>query len=391
MNGFKTIFLKEVLDNARDRRTLITLAASIIIGPLLMFGLFWFIEQKVKDETDSVSAKPTELAVVGAELAPNLMSWLRQNNIEIKAAPEDPEQAIRNGDERIVLVIEDDFVEAFRSGDPAPLKLIRDSSEAQLKAIGFEKVRGALRGYGQRIGALRLQARGINPQVGQPIAVNVSDVATPEARGAEMLLMVPYMVVIFIMVGGMYLAIDTTAGEREQGSLEPLLAQPVSRRSVVLAKLAATCLYSAITLLLVLIGLAVAFRYLPIESLNVSVGVAKVLKIFFACLPFVVLGGGLMVLVASFTKSYKEAQSYLGMVMIAPSLPLIIVGFLAPTPEVSNMWVPSLSQGLIIMETMKGEVVPWSLIGLSMIVSLALGLALAWVAVKLYERERILG
>ena len=106
MGGFKTIFGKEVLDNARDRRTLITMAVSIIVGPLLMFGLFWFIEQKVKDETDTVSAKPIELAVVGAELAPNLMEFLRRNNIEIKPAPEYPEQAFKDGSERIVLVIE---------------------------------------------------------------------------------------------------------------------------------------------------------------------------------------------------------------------------------------------------------------------------------------------
>ena len=391
MGGFKTIFGKEVLDNARDRRTLITMAVSIIVGPLLMFGLLWFIEQKVKDETDTVSAKPIELAVVGAELAPNLMEFLRRNNIEIKPAPEDPEQAIKDGSERIVLVIEQNFVDAFRAGEVAPLKLIRDSSEAQLKSIGFQKVRETLRGYGGQIGSLRLQARGINPQVAQPIAVNVSDVATPESRGADILMMVPYMVIIFVMVGGMYLAIDTTAGEREHGSLEPLLAQPVSRRSVLLAKLAATCLYSALTLLLVLIGLALAFRYMPIEALSVSVGPGKVLKIFFTCLPFVLLGSALMVLVASFTKSYKEAQSYLGMVMIAPSLPLIIVGFLAPKPEFSNMWVPSLSQGLIMLETLKGETIPWSLIGLSMVVTFALGSLLAFVAVKLYEQERILG
>jgi len=98
-----------------------------------------------------------------------------------------------------------------------------------------------------------------------------------------------------------------------------------------------------------------------------------------------------MVLVASFTKSYKEAQSYLGMVMIVPTLPLITLMFLAPKPELSNMWIPSLSQGLIMLETFKGEAIPWSMIGLSMLVSLVFGLLLAFVAVKLYEHERILG
>ena len=397
--GFWTILKKEVIDNLRDRRTLTTMGISIIVGPLLMFGFLWFIEKTVNEETDLVSAKPIELPVLGASKAPNLMNWLAQNNIEVVElnldAASDQDQAIdklvSEGEQLMILKIGADFATSFERSKTAPLRLIHDSSISGVKKIGFSTVQQVLARYSSTIGQLRLQMRGINPQIMRPIQVNISDVATAEARNSEILTMMPYLIVIFIMVGGMYLAIDTTAGERENGSLEPLLSQPVKRSHIMLAKLSATAVFSALTFLLVLIGLALSFKYVPIESITVSVDSAKVLIIFLTCLPFVFVACALMVLIASFTKSYKEAQSYLGMVMLVPSLPLVMLGILAPEPSVSNMWVPSLSQGLIIIETIKGEAIAPPLIALSMLSSLLFAALLSYVAVKLYQHERILG
>ena len=397
--GFWTILKKEVIDNLRDRRTLTTMGISIIVGPLLMFGFLWFIEKTVNEETDLVSAKPIELPVLGASKAPNLMNWLAQNNIEVVElnldAASDQDQAIdklvSEGEQLMILKIGADFATSFEQSKTAPLRLIHDSSISGVKKIGFSTVQQVLARYSSTIGQLRLQMRGINPQIIRPIQVNISDVATAEARNSEILTMMPYLIVIFIMVGGMYLAIDTTAGERENGSLEPLLSQPVKRSHIMLAKLSATAVFSALTFLLVLIGLALSFKYVPIESITVSVDSAKVLIIFLTCLPFVFVACALMVLIASFTKSYKEAQSYLGMVMLVPSLPLVMLGILAPEPSVSNMWVPSLSQGLIIIETIKGEAIASPLIAMSMLSSLLFAALLSYVAVKLYQHERILG
>ncbi len=390
-NGFRVILVKEIVDNLRDRRTLMTMAVSIIAGPLILFGFLWFAEKTVKQETDLVNADPIPLAVVGAELAPNLIIWLEQNNIEIVAPPNNPEQAVNDGEHRVVLIIEASFVDAFNTGRSAPLRLIHDSSLGGFKKLGFNTISRAIRLYDSQIGSLRLQARGISPEVVRPIILNVSDVASAQARNAEILNMMPYLIIIFIMAGGMYLAIDTTAGEREHGSLESLLAQPTDRRYILLAKLGATIIFSALTFLLVLIGLALSFEFIPIEAITISIAATKITKIFLTCLPFVFVACALMVLLASFTKSYKEAQSYLGMVMLVPSMPLVLLGFLAPAPSLSNMWVPSLSQGLIIIETLKGEVIAWSLIGMSMLSSLVVAGILSYIAIKLYQREGILG
>jgi sodium transport system permease protein len=391
LSSLWTILRKEVIDNARDRRTLTTLGISIVILPLLMFGLIWFLDKTVKDETDLVNAPALKLPVVGAEHAPNLINWLGQNNIQIIDPPADPELSISKGEHRVILFIGADYPESFRNGTTAPLRLIHDSSITGLEKIGFNTVQGAIRSYSGQIGAMRLLARGINPEAATPIRINLSDVASPQARSGQFLTMIPYLMIMFIMAGGLYLAIDTTAGEREKGSLEPLLTQPVKRHIVLLAKLGATIVFSSLTLLMVLTGMGLAFAYMPVDIISISVGVGKITTIFIACLPFVFAGCALMILVASFTKSHKEAQSYLGMVMLVPTLPLMSLAFLSPEPSTSNMWIPALSQGMIIIETLKGEDIALELIGLSMICSTLLAASLAWVAVKLYQRERILG
>lgn len=386
-----TILRKEVIDNLRDRRTLSTIAMSVIIGPLLMFGFLWFAEKTVKEETDLVNAEALVLPVVGAKYAPNLMTWLAQNNINVVAPPADPEASIRKGEHRAILVISEQYPSAFARAKTAPIRLIYDSSISGLEQIGFHTTRNAISAYGRQVGAMRLSARGISPEIMNAINVNISDVATPQARSGQVLSIMPYLIIMFIMAGGMYLAIDSTAGEREKGSLEPLLTQPVERNIILLAKLSATIVFSSLTFLLVLLGLALGFAYMPIDSLSVSVGVMKVIKVFVFCLPFAFLGCALMVLLASFTKSYKEAQSYLSMVMLLPSLPLMMLAFLSPEPSLDNMWIPSLSQGLIIIETFKGEDIPLHLIAISMLSSTFFATVLAWCAVKLYQRERILG
>lgn len=389
--GYWVILKKEIIDNLRDRRTLTTMVFSIAIVPVIMFGFLWFAEKTVKDETNPVSAKPIELPVVGAHHAPNLMAWLKKNNIDILDPPDDVPQAILKGQYRAVLVVDESYTQALAQGKTAPIQLMHDSSISGLEKLGFHVVQRSLRSYSALLGSLRLQARGINPQITHVLAINISDVALPSARNTEILRMMPYLMILFIMVGGLYLAIDTTAGERENGSLEPLLTLPVSRCALVGAKLSATAVFSALTFLLVLVGLALSFRYIPIESINIVIDLKKISIVFVTCLPFVFVASSLMVVMASFTKSYKEAQSYLGMMMLIPSLPLVVLGFLSPEPSMSNMWVPSLSQGLIIIDVLKGDVIAPKLIMLSMLSSLLFAALLAWVAVKLYQRERILG
>jgi len=195
------------------------------------------------------------------------------------------------------------------------------------------------------------------------------------------------------LMGGFYLAIDTTAGERERGSLEALLTTPATRADLLLGKMAATICYMMLSLALTVVGFSVALHFVPLEQLGMrsNFDLLVALKILLILAPFAPLGAALMTLVASFTRSYKEAQTYLTLVLLVPTLPLIIATLLNIRSGFSLMWIPSLSQHLLITELIKAEPLNLGHLGVSTTCTLLLGAALAWTATRLYEHERLLG
>ena len=191
--------------------------------------------------------------------------------------------------------------------------LFADSADSQTRKIA-DRARQVLGAYASSIAQQRLQIRGVNPTLAVPVAVNEVDVATPTGRAVVVLGFMTYFVLFALLMGGLYLAIDSTAGERERGSLEALLSLPVSRSALVGGKIFATCAYMCISLGLSLAAFVVAFRFVPLERIGMSanLGFATAGLFFLICLPFVPLGATLMTLVASFTRTYREAQTYLG-------------------------------------------------------------------------------
>lgn len=383
------VFVKELLDNLRDRRTVATaLFFGPIFGPAIFLLLITMMVKMVKEEAD----KPLDLPVVGAEHAPNLINYLKQNNVRIKAGPVDPMQAVRDKDMAVVLIIPPEYPQQFRDGQPATLKLVQDSSDTK-NSKHANRTQRLLEGYGGLIAAQRLMVRGVSPQVMRPIVVNADDVASKRARAAMLLAMIPYFVIAGGLMGGFYLAADTTAGERERNSLEPLLSTAASRAELVIGKLGATFVYSLASLVLTLAAYAITIPLLPLEELGMRGGLDLVtcLKIVGIAAPFVLLGAALMVTIASFTKTYKEAQTYLTFVTLIPIVPLFATMMGAPKTELWMMATPTLSQHLLVTDLLKGEPVNALFAAVSIGCTTGLGLVLCWVAVRLYSRERILG
>ena len=202
-----------------------------------------------------------------------------------------------------------------------------------------------------------------------------------------------YFFIFACLMGGMYLAIDTTAGERERGSLEPLLSLPVTRDQLIFGKIAATCLFMALSLTLSLASFYVALKFMPLQELGMTpnFGPGVMLAAFVLFAPFILLGAALMTLVASFTKSYREAQTWLSVLLIAPTLPILIVSLLTLRPRLEFMFVPSLSQHLLLVDLVKNEPVNGLHVAISIISTLFLGALLTWVCARLYRREGLLG
>ncbi len=389
--GLMTVFNKEVHDNLRDRRTLLS---ALFFGPL--FGpIFFAVIMSISLELAiSDSEQALEIPVAGADNAPNLVRFLAQNNLDPK--PLSPgasaRQLVSSGEQPMVLVIPDGFADQFKAGRPALLQLVTDQSDRDT-AKDVLRVSSVLESYQTRISLLRLQARGINPSVALPVLISEVDVSTPSARSVLVLGMVTYFLFFATLMGGLYLAIDSTAGERERGSLEPLLTLPVSRASLLGGKLAATCAFMTLSLLLTLLAFAVSLSYIPLEQVDMSAnfGWDVVLRAFLLVLPFVFFGASLLTLVASFTRSYKEAQSYLSFVLLVPTLPIVFAGLYALESTAVLMLVPSLGQHLLITELMKGEALNLAHAAISALSTLGLGGLLAITAGRLYGRESILG
>jgi len=392
VNAILTVFLKEFRENLRDRRTLLS---ALILGPLLGPMLFAAALSLNIQQGTVKGDRPVSLAVSHAERAPNLLAFLHEYGVNIKNVSvdaADARSAIRAHRETLVLLIDEQFGKRLDSGEPAPLELYADSSDPS-NGRNLGRVRVLLEQYGVQISRLRIQARGIDPTVLSPIVVQDVDVSTPASRSVLILGTLSYLMLLTMLMGGMYLAIDTTAGERERGSLEPLLTVPVKRQHLIYGKILATCAYMTVSLTLTVSVYSIVLRQVGLEQFGMTVnfGPLVALKVILFVLPLVPLGASLMTIVAAFTRSYREAQTYLGLVLLVPTLPLVFAGMLGWRPTIGLMAVPSLSQHFLITSLLRDEPVSALFLAVSVIVTLAAGAALMLVAGRLYDREALLG
>ncbi len=390
--AIRIVMLKELRESLRDRRTLVT---SFVLGPIFA-PLFFILVLKLALARSAASQdEVTPVTVSNAAAAPNLVQALRESALEVTlrdGSDEDIRRWIAEDEGVVVLALPADFAGRFTGGEPAAVMLYADGASAKAERHAA-RVRQAVAAYSATIGSLRLQARGVSPAIVQAVVIDGIDVSTPSARAALLLGMLSYVILLITLLGGMHLAIDATAGERERGSLEPLLTVPAAREHLIYGKIAAAAIMMCLSLALVTVSIAAALDFVPLETFGMSAnfGPGVAWRVFLTMLPFTLLGAALLTVVASFTRSYKEAQSWLGMAMLVPTVPIAIAGVLAVQPSAPLMLVPSLSQHLVIQALMRGDALPVSWMALSAASTLALGIFLAWLAGRLYRREAILG
>ena len=387
-NPFSVIFQKEFRENLRDKRTITSaLIMGPLMGPILFAVMFGFMIQQQKNKSE----KPLELPVIGAEQASSFIKFARQQGAHILPGPNDPEQAIRDKIHDLVLRIDPDYAQQFRHGLPARIQLYYDESNKD-SATPVRRVQQLVNQYSQTIGSLRLQLRGVNPVLTRAAFIEEHDLSTPQSRAALILALLPYVLMIGIFTGGMYLAIDTTAGEKERQSLEPLLLNPVPRSTILAGKLAATVAFSLMAVAITIVTFRIAFTFIPFEELGMALKLdARIMGLIFLLLvPVALLAGSLQTIIAAFSRNFREAQTYLSMLLLLPMLPSLAVMIMPLKENAWKMATPILGQNLLINQLVKGEAInPLDLL-LAVGGTTAVGLGLAWVAVKLYNRERML-
>lgn len=387
MNASLIVFLKEVRESLRDRRTVIN---TLITGPLIAPLLFLIVINTAVTHAVEQAQKPLTLPVVGAQYAPELIAQLRQSNVDIKPAPADPERAVREQDVDVVLRIPPAYPSAWRRGEPAQVELIYDQSQRDSSSAAT-RLRAILQGLSTRTGRLRLLARGLSPTILDALVEADRDQSTPQSRAGALFAMLPYFFIIGALIGGMALAIDTTAGERERQSLEPLLANPVPRWRILTGKLGATTAFAMTTVLLSILAFAVVGRFLPTEKIGMTLAIDAhfILYTLVAMLPLAALLAALQTFVAAFARSYREAQTYLSLLMLVPIVPSIMLSIL-PFKTAAWMYaVPLLGQQLIVTRLVRGDLVTASQLGLCFACTAIAALLACALTARVYQSEHL--
>lgn len=377
---------KELLDGARDRRSIMSALIAPLLWPLMIVLIFNTLAgQRRKSEN-------LKVPIVGASGAPALVDWLRQQQgIEIEEGPENPLEAVREGRADFVVVIPDGFADDFAQARPAEVRLVIDRSERDARA-SVARIERLIEQYSRQVAVLRLIAHGVSPSVVRPIESKHIEVSSSQKRAAMVLTFIPMFLVLAAFIGSMQIAIDATAGERERGSLEQLLINPVERLWIVAGKWLACVAFSLASVALTFTTLWLALRQVSFEQLGLrfQMGTPEVLGLLCAVAPTAFLSSSLQMYVATFARSFKEAQTYVSLLLFLPMTPAMLATFSVLEPAPWMYPIPLLGQHVLLTDVLAREVgsaVPF----LTAFVSgLAASLAVVVLTARLFRREKII-
>jgi len=394
-----TVYRKELLDQLRDRRTIFSMVViPIVLFPLMTIG-FGMLAARMVERARQQGAS---VMLLGAEHAPALAERIRSTEgIRIVPVESDYKEQISDKKIRVALQIPPGFEAGLRGNHEAPtVKILHYAGEirSQFALRTLQKVLGD---YRDEVVEERLRAASLSPEMLEPFKSEEENVAPPEKVGGAVLGgLIPYFIIILTLTGAAYPAIDLTAGEKERGTIETILASPVSRVELVVGKFLMVVTASLTTSILAIASFAATFLIAG-QQFSASMnrpgtkGMAFVISgkaiaaVFFMVLPLAVLFSGALLAIALLAKSYKEAQSYIQPLIIVAILPAIVA--LLPGVELNSKLalVPVLNVSLVSKEILTGNY-PWGLIALIFGSSSLYAAAALFVAVRAFQRESVL-
>jgi sodium transport system permease protein len=396
---------KELLSTFRDRRAIVSsLLIPLLVLPLLMLGLPLALGGLFEREQTSVS----EIAVAGLEYLPSELKTLLEGQSISIAETENPESSP-------TLVQEDKFLVALNVPETFNQDLEQNKATIQLyNKVGnvraeliASKVQDAIDTFRTNLVTERLKQAGLDESVLEPVTVETIDASSQAERSSGFLAwLIPFFIAVWALAGGQVAAIDATAGEKERGTLEPLLTSPVRRAEVVVGKFLATLTFGLIASLMAIIGYVVSGLLLRqlfanqlgesgdviVNTLGGSLDVSplSLLVLVLTALFLAALIASLLIGITMFARSFKEAQSYvapLSFLFILPAIGLQLADFFGKNPFV--YLVPVLNALLLMNDTVKGrqEFLPVLFTWLSLLAFTALLLDFAY---RSFRRESVI-
>lgn len=346
------VFRKEIVDALRDRRTLlVVLLSSVLLGPLVMVAISGLVA------TLETQAEQREIYLDAPANAPTLVNFLQRQTVVVKTAPADFEAALRESRlNEPVIVVPADFEVALSAGEAPAIEVVSHSANRRSEA-GTGRALRLLQAFAQERGMLALALRGVAGEVLAPVRVEERDLASTATRGAQVTSMLPFFVLMAVLYGALNAALDSTAGERERGSLEPLLTNPAEPAAIVLGK------WGAVAAVGMLIAVLSCLSFIPAQWLMRSdtlaalfqYGLREAAWFLAVLLPFAAALSAVLMAIAILCRTVKEAQASAGVVVLVVSLMPLFSVFNLGGEARWHLWVPGLSQNLLMTRVLKGE------------------------------------
>jgi sodium transport system permease protein len=403
-----TVYLKELRDSLRDRRTLISMIViPTLVMPILMFGVGTIMSKVIK----SAREEATSLVILGGADSPGVVAALQaEKRFRIVPDTGDYKHLVSEKKIRVAVELPPGFEAALKAGSPQTVTLYHYEGEMK-SGIGASAVERFFRDLREKTIENRLTDRGLPVDVVKPFEVKRQNVAPPEKVGGNIIGgFIPYIIIILCFTGAMYPAIDLTAGEKERGTMETLLCSPVHRVNIVLGKFLMVMTASIATMCLVLLStgvtVAVGGNFFAggktATALQASAGAGKaaanlmpsidplgIFGVFAMVAPVATLFSAVLLTVALFAKSYKEAQSYVSPLIIVIIMPAVIGMLPGIELTAKTALIPILNLSLVCKEMLSG-VWNWHFIALIFGSTCVYAAAALAVCVKMFNREDVM-
>lgn len=378
----KALVIKEYREAFRDKRALMVALMMAILAPVGIMVMSKIMIEKLVDEP------PVYVNFVGAEYAPKLITHFSDKNLlSISDAPEDEKSIWQQ--RNITVKIPADYAADMAEGKPIKLHLQADFTDKAVQPP-VRRINNAVRNFSMSIGYKRLLLRGVDIRLLNPVKLVEQDTSKPDATFMLISMMLGIYLMLAAFMSGLSVAIDSSAGERERNVLEMLLCQPVSTLKIVLAKLISASTVAVIGVLLILILTSVSVGFVDLTKIGAtfSLDLSTAAVLLLLLLPICFFASACQLFVAFQTKSFKEAQSTVGMLIGIPAFIPFVVSMMDDRPQWLN-WLPIAGQSMIIENIFKGVDVDWLAVFATSGVTIAITVALVLALAKKLQSEKV--
>jgi sodium transport system permease protein len=385
MFAILTVFKKEMVDHLRDGRSILISMIYPLMGPLLLGLMFLFAGGGMRVNEGA----PLVVPVVNAENASDLVRFLEREGATMQPLVGDAWSLVSGGRAAFALILPGQPVPA-RDG-PLPVRLITNPARVD-SIVATGRVVELLNTYQRETLEGRLRAAGLPADIMTVLKIEQENIGRAAGPAVILLTMIPPFLIFTLFTGGVHVALDATSGERERGSFETLMMNPVQRYQVLTGKLGATMVFTLMALGVQTVAFWVMLHSVPQESLGLVAppGILRLAMVVSVCLPLVVLAAATQLLISAVTRSVKEAQTYLGLLPLVPGLAGMVLALAPVRAQPMLAAIPTFGQTLLMGQLVRGEAVSAIFIGITALSTLTAVALLLLVGFRLYERDEIL-